>query len=165
MLSRHKKDKDMKINSLLTRAGQCKTEADAQSLLDSLLRVFGDAKPFSHLDVANQEAYMEGDKPFVHFELNRVYSEYYITMIRPEIRFGELAVSVVTNYMKDGLGMQSQSWEAVEGMDDVVTARPEQTVAQVVALALQCALANHQQLLERLGVPGKAAKKAAKASW
>lgn len=155
----------MKIKSLLTKAGNCATEEDASALLDTLQSVFGDAKPFSNLQVANQESYMEGDKPFVHFELNRVYSEYYITMIRPEIRFGALAVSVVTNYMKDGLGMQSRSWEAVEGMDDVVTARPEQTVAHVVASALQCALANHQQLLERLGVPGKAAKKAAKASW
>lgn len=155
----------MKIQSLLTKAAKCTTEEDAQALSDTLQRVFCEAKPFANLDIANQEAYMEGDKPFVHFELNRVYSEYYITMIRPEIRFGELAVSVVTNYMKDGLGMQSQRWEIIEGMDDVITARPEQTVAAVVALALKCAIANHQELLERLGVPAKAAKTAAKASW
>jgi len=155
----------MEIQALLNQAEKCKTDADSDALLATLKDLFGGFEQFANIPVANEEAYVEEGKPFVRFELNRLYSEFYITMIRPEIRFGELSLSVVTNFMKDGLGMQSKNWEAVEGMDDVIVGRPGQTAADVAELALQCALANHQELLERLGVPTKAAKEAAVASW
>lgn len=63
----------MKVKSLLAKAAKCKTQEDADKLLDTLERVFGNARPLAHLPQYNSEAYMEDDnKPFVRFELNQV---------------------------------------------------------------------------------------------
>ena len=70
----------MKVKSLLAKAAKCKTQEDADKLLDTLERVFGNARPLTHLPQYNSEAYMEDDnKPFVRFELNQEISEHYIT--------------------------------------------------------------------------------------
>jgi hypothetical protein len=39
----------MKVKSLLFKAGKCKSQADADNLLATLKRVFGNAKPVRHL--------------------------------------------------------------------------------------------------------------------
>jgi hypothetical protein len=155
----------MKVKTLLAKAARCKTAADVDSFSHVMRDAFGRSGPLSHLPEANDEAYMEEDKPFVRFELNREISDHYITMIRPEVRNGELVVVVTTNHMLDGLGMQSQNWEVVEGMEEVIEAQPEWTVAALARLAADCAIADHRELLERLGVPHQVAKQAAKKSW
>lgn len=156
----------MKVKSLLAKAAKCKTQADADKLLETLKRVFGNAKPVCHLGWYNPEAYMEGDKPFVGFELNQEISEHYITMIRPEIRNGEFVVVVTTNHMLDGLGMSSQSWEAVEGMEeDVIEGDADRPVADMAQRAKEIAIANHAQLIERVGVSHAVALDAAEKSW
>lgn len=156
----------MKVKSLLAKAAKCKTQADADKLLDTLQRVFGNAKPVCHLYWYNSEAYMEDDKPCVRFELNQEISEHYITMIRPEIRDGKFVVDVVTNHMLDGLGMSSQSWEVVEGMEDAIESYDDdQPVATLAQRAKELAIANHAQLIERVGVSHSVALDAAEKSW
>jgi hypothetical protein len=155
----------MKVKTLLAKAARCKTETDAEALNTVMRQEFENTRALSHLWQANDEAYMEEDKPFVRFELNRQISEHYITMIRPEIRNGEMVVVVVTNHMRDGLGMQSQNWEVVDDMEVVIEAQPEQTVAALARLAADCAIADHRELIERLGVPKQVAKQAALKSW
>lgn len=155
----------MKVKSILVKAAKCTTQADADKLLETLERVFGNAKPVCHLGRYNSEAYMEGDKPFVRFELNQEISEHYITMIRPEIRDGKLVVDVVTNHMLDGMGTSSQSWEAVEGMEDTIEGEDNRPIADLAQLAKELAIANHAQLIERVGVSHSVALDAAKKSW
>lgn len=155
----------MKVKSLLAKAAKCKTQADVDKLLDTLERVFGNAKPLAHLPQYNSEAYMEDDTPFVRFELNQEISEHYITMIRPEIRDGKLVVDVVTNRMLDGMGMSSQSWEAEEGMEDTIEADDDRTIADLAQRAKELAIANHAQLIERVGVAHSVALDAAEKSW
>lgn len=155
----------MKVKTLLAQAAECKTQEDADKLLDTLQRVFGSTKQLAHLPEYNSEAYMEGDKPFVRFELNQEISEHYITMIRPEIRNGELVVVVETDHMLDGLGMSSKSWETEDGMEDVIEADDDRTVADLAKRAKELAIANHAQLIERVGVAHAVALKAAQKSW
>ncbi len=156
----------MKVKSLLAKAAKCKTQEDADKLLDTLERVFGNARPLAHLPQYNSEAYMEDDnKPFVRFELNQEISEHYITMIRPEIRDGKLVIDVVTNRMLDGMGMSSQSWEAEEGMEDTIEADDDRTIAELAQRAKELAIANHAQLIERVGFAHAVALEAAEKSW
>ena len=155
----------MKVKSLLASATKCKTQADAEMLLETLVRVFGNARQLASLPQNNSEACMESDKPFVHFELNQVISAHYITMIRPEIRDGKMVVVVVTNRMLDGLGVSSQSWEAEDGMEVIIEADDDLTVADLAQRAKEQAIANHVQLIERVGVVHSAALKVAKKSW
>lgn len=156
----------MKVKTLLAQASKCVSEADAQKLLETLEHVFGNAGPVAHLPQNNSEAYMEeANEPNVSFELNRVISEHYITMIRPEIRHGKMVVVVVTNRMLDGLGMSSKSWETEKDMDEIIEPDGDRTMTDVAKQAMQLAIANHAQLIERVGVPQALALKAAKKSW
>ena len=156
----------MKIKTLLAQAAKCKTQEDADHLLVSLEKAFGEHKLFALLTHNNGDANMEGDKPFVSFEMNREISGYYITMIKPEIRDEKLVVVVVTNYMDDGNGISSQSWEVADGLrEEVIEAEPEQTVAQIAKLAVEFAISDHQEIIERVGVSSKDAARVAKKSW
>ena len=156
----------MKVKSLLAIAAKCKTPEDANKLMDTLRRVFANTRPVGHLPEYNAEAYMEGDQPFVRFELNKEISDHYITMIRPEIRHGKFVVVVVTNHMLDGLGMSSQSWAEVEGMDDLIEADDEdRPISDLANRAKELAIINHARLIERVGVTYSNALKAAKKSW
>lgn len=152
----------MKVSKLLNKA---KKLADADAVLKLLEEKFGNSKSLNHLHEANSEAYMEGDDPFVRFELNREISGDYIIMIRPEIRGGALTVAVVTNRMLDGLGTSSQRWETPEGMDNLLEAYPEQTTSQLAKRAVELAVMHHRQLIENVGVPAYVALKAAKQCW
>jgi hypothetical protein len=159
----------MQIKKLLAKAAACTTEKDASDLLDTLIEAFSQAKPLSHLGVFNQEAYLEDGQPYVRFELNREISnidKYYVTMIRPEIRGGKLAVVVVTYHMKDGLGMGSKNWEVAAGLEEEVIEPDESaTVAQVARQAKTLAIADHCKLIEHVGVPKAVAAKTATLSW
>lgn len=164
----------MKAKSLLTQAAKCQTEADAQALLDSMQKAFCASKALRHLGVYNPEAYMENymedSKPFVRFELNHKISDSYITMIRPEIRNGALRVDVVTSHMHDGHGPHSQAWSEVEGLEDHIPRKEDDienglTVTQLANLARDAAIANHAELIERVGVPRKLALTTAAKLW
>lgn len=86
-------------------------------------------------------------------------------MIRPEIRDGKLVVDVVTNHMLDGLGFSSQSWEPEEDMDDTLEPGEDQTMADLAERAKMLAIANHAELIERVGVAHAVALDAAEKSW
>lgn len=156
----------MNVSTILEQALQCKSQEDADSLLDTLREAFGGTGPLSHLGSMNDEAYMEGDKPFIRFELNRLISEHYVTMIRPEIRDDKLAVVVVTNYMRDGAGLSSQSWDVADGFDEeVLDGYAGQEIDELAQRAKELAIADHRLLIERVGVPESAAEEAAQKSW
>jgi hypothetical protein len=155
----------MKVKTLLAKASACNSEEDAATLLDTLMRVFGEVRVLSHLPTANMESYMEEGTPSVRFEVNSVISDYYISTIRPEIRDKKLVVAVMTNYMLCGHGMHSRLWDTVEGMDDLIEALPDQTVTELARDAASRAIANHCTLLERAGVPRALAQSRAKKSW
>ena len=156
----------MNVQTLLDKAAQCKTDSDAQDLCVAMQAAFTESGPLSHLPVYNPDFNMEDAGPYVQFELNRVISEYYITAIKPEIRDGKFAIVVRTSFMKDGLGMQSQNYETVEGFDDeVIDGEPDQTIEELAQRAKELALADHRLLIERVGVPESAAREAALVSW
>jgi len=156
----------MNVQTLLDQAAQCKTDSDAQDLCLAMQEAFTESGPLSHLPVYNPDFNMEDAGPYVQFELNRVISEHYITAIKPEIRDGKFAIVVRTSHMKDGLGMQSQNYEIVNGFDDeVIDGEPEQTIEELAQRAKELALKDHRLLIERVGVPEAAAQEAALASW
>lgn len=160
----------MKAKTLLAQAEKCTSQADANKLLQALKDAFCQSRALWHLGVCNEEAYMEGDKPFVRFEMNHKINDTYITMIRPEIRAGKLEVVVATNRMLDGLGMQSQSSEVVDGLEDVLPRRADDvengmTLTQLANLAKDAAINNHAELILSVTNLRTLALKVAKKSW
>lgn len=156
----------MNVQTLLDQAARCATSSDAQDLCLAMQAAFTESGPLSHLPVYNPDFSMEDAGPYVQFELNREITEYYITAIKPEIRDGKFAIVVRTSYMKDGLGMQSQNYDTVDGFDEeVIDGQPEQTIEDLAQRAKELALADHRLLIERVGVPEAAAREAALASW
>ena len=156
----------MKVSTLIKQAAKCKTEDELNVLRIALHNAFTYYTKLSELTLANEEHYMEGENPHVRFELNKVLSGYYITCIVPEIRDKKLTVTVVLNYMADGYGMASNNWDIADGFEEeLIEAEPNQTVAQLIKLAMQHAVDFQVTLLERLGVTGKPAIAAVKASF
>jgi hypothetical protein len=156
----------MNVQTLLDQAARCENETDAHDLCLAMQAAFTDSGPLSHLPVYNPDCNMEDAGPYVQFELNREITEYYITAIKPEIRDGKFAIVVRTSYIKDGLGMQSQNYEIVDGFDEeVIDGQPEQAIEDLAQRAKELALADHRLLIERVGVPEAAAREAALASW
>lgn len=161
----------MQVQQLLDTAARCTTEKDAAELLNMMVTAFSTTGPLAHLGVYNLEAYME-ERPskepaaFVRFELNRIISEDYITMIRPEIREGEMVVVVITNHMLDGLGMASKNWEVPNFLDEsVIEADSDSTTEDLAQRAKELAIADHRLLIERVGVPEPIARETALQSW
>lgn len=155
----------MKVKSLLAEAKKCKTDEDAGILLNLLIRYFGNNKYLSHLLQLNSESYMEDTTPFVSFEMNRVFSENFITMIRPEIRDEKLIVRITTNRMLDGKGLNSKNWETVEGLDDLIECDEDRTIANIAVRAKELAIGHHRMLIESVGVPSNVAESTAVKSW
>lgn len=156
----------MNVQTLLDQAARCKTTAESHELGLAMQEAFTASGPLSHLPVYNADFSMEDDGPYVQFELNREISAHYITAIKPEIRSGEFAIVIRTSYMADGLGMQSQDYALADGIDEeVIDGLPDQTIDELATRAKELALAQHQQLIERVGISEAAAKIAAEASW
>lgn len=155
----------MKIKSLLAKAAKCKNDSDAEKLLETLKRIFGNHKLLSNLSINNECFMMEDDCPNAEFELNKEISDEYITMIRPEIRHGAFAVVICTYRMLDKLGMCSKNFEKIAEMDHLIEPNENETINDVCKQSYDLAIANHQSLIESVGVPHLVAKKTAKASW
>ncbi|MBU9200134.1 hypothetical protein KTD31_01785 [Burkholderia multivorans] len=156
----------MKVKTLL-KAHSGNTRESAEALMYALKEQFqAKCNPLSHLNQYNDEAYLEGDQPFVRFEIVQELGEHYATAIRPEVRDGKFVVTVVTHHFLDGKGMSSQSWKAVEGLDeDLLENLDHVSFEEVGRRAKRIALANHAELIQRVCVPRAAALKAAKANW
>lgn len=154
----------MKIKTLLRLAKRCKTDADAQKLLAKLQQAFGKSRVLRHLSVNNEEAIIE-DQAFVRFEFNREISDDYVVMIQPQIRDGECSVIIQTNRMLDRLGMSSQHWEVIEGMEDQIECDPERSVSDVAQRAAELGILHHKMLIESVGVPETIARKTAEKCW
>lgn len=159
----------MKVKTLLALAATCTTDTAAEALLDTIREVFGKTRALGHLPEANPDFSMEGlpndCSPFVRYELNHVLSNQFIIMIQPEIRDGKMGITVLTNHMRDGMGMQSRDWEIFKELEEHIEADSEMTVAQLAQAAKDEAIRQHAVLLESVGVATKAALRAAKASW
>ncbi len=154
----------MKINALLKQASRCKTDEDAEQLLDRLQQAFAKSRWLKHLSVTNREAYIE-DQAIVRFEFNHEISEDYVVMIQPQICDGECSVIIQTNRMLDRLGMSSQHWEVMDGMDELIECDPERRVCDVAIRSAELAIMQHSLLIKSVGVPETIARKTAKACW
>lgn len=155
----------MKIKTLLAQAQACRTDEDAGRLCAVLQDAVHNNKLLRALISGNRDYGMEGDNPFVQFEMSHVISDHYVTTIRPEIRDNALTVVVSTNRMLDGRGMCSQNWELHNDMIAVIETTPDQTVAQVAKLAGEKAAEFHAQLISEVGVPLNFAREVAKVCW
>lgn len=155
----------MKLKKLLTAASRMEPLDVCNMLQDA----FGHTRPFAGLPLTgdNPDYAMEADGPYARFELNFVISNYYIMSLSPEIRNGTVGIGVRLQYMKDGYGMQSQSWETHgDGeYEDFLDGEDDETVAQLAARAKSRAIEYHASLVESVGIPRAAAAKAAKAAW
>ena len=154
----------MKVTTLLAQARKCKTDKATAKLLARMEQVFSKSPDLGHLGLCNDEAFMEGDKPFVRFELNHVISKHHITMICPRICDDLFTVTVATHRMLDGMGMFSKSWETEADMEHILEAA-DGTIAEIAKRAKERAIANHAELLARLGVGPMDALVAAQKSW
>jgi hypothetical protein len=154
----------MKVKELLEQASRCKTDTDVEQLLDRLQQTFAKSRWLRHLSVINREACIE-NHPFVRFEFNREISEDYVMMIQPQIRDGECSVTIQTNRILDRLGLSSQHWEVIDGMDELIECDPERTVSDVAVRAAELAMMQHSLLIESVGVPETIARKTAKVCW
>jgi hypothetical protein len=151
---------------LLEEAEKCRDQSAADVFLDTFKEAFLAVPSFAGLEIANEEAYVEPRGVFVRFEANHVISNHYITMLRPKVRDGHLSVYVVTNHMKDGRGMQSQSWEmADDELEDDVNADADTTVEELVQKAVAVAIRYHASLLERLAIPHQDAIDVCRKNW
>ena len=156
----------MKISAFLNAAKKCTTPADVATLELMVREAFMATKALRYLTPANNESDLEAPGgAYLHFEANRVISDEYITMIRPEIRDGKFVIAVVTNRMLDKHGLASKSWDQLEDMDDLIEAEPEQSVYELAQAAKDKAIDHHMRLIESVGVPRVFAGKAAQRSW
>ncbi|MCC5610979.1 hypothetical protein LC612_30580 [Nostoc sp. CHAB 5834] len=155
----------MKVSTLLSRAADCVKHMEVLSLLAAIQDAFSKTKALRHLGAMNEDYAFEETGVMVRFELNRVISDDYVTMIRPEIRDGKFVVAVVTNHMLDGLGLSSQKWEEMPDMEDLLEVDQNFTIAKVAKESAALAIKHHQLLIEKAGVVRALAERVAKSSW
>lgn len=155
----------MKIKSLLKLASKCETDQDADNLYKAIKLEIRKIPKLSNLLVLNVERVMEEETPLVSFELVRVISAMYLTAIRLEIRSGSFTISVITSLAKDRLGISSETFEILAGMDVLIEPLPEQTLSQVMKQAVEIATANHSELIQEVGVKPITALAIARKSW
>ena len=156
----------MRISTLLNAAKKARTDVEIAELLENFKAAFLGTRALGHLPTANDEAYLEKKGcPHLQFELNRVISNEYITMIRPEIRDGIMTVGVTTHRMLDKLGMASQKWEELEDFDNLLHGNSTKTVKSLAQVAKLFAIDHHGRLIRTVGVSDLLADKTAKKSW
>jgi hypothetical protein len=155
----------MQVKAFLAQAEKCQTQEDVDNLMEALQQHFCKSSALAHLPQYNVEAYMCGDAPFLRVELKQVISGYFVTQIRPDIRDGKLVVDVETLNMLDGQGVSGQSWNTVEGLKRNLEAEDHDFLDELSHVAREMAQANHETLLERVGVDYWDARNIADKKW
>ncbi|OCX69488.1 hypothetical protein [Acidithiobacillus thiooxidans] len=157
----------MRANNLVDKAGRCHTDDDAENLLEEFKSAFLSTPQFCGFSTWNEEAYMEGCKPHLRFEMNYVISNIYILEVEPVIRDSELTISIALQLMKDGLGIESRSWETKDEEVIEVDANSDITVEDLAKSAREIALGFHTKIVENagLGFTHDAARKAVERVW
>lgn len=157
----------MKFQTFLQQAAACQSDEDADNLLKAFIEAFTQCEKSRGLVLANDQAFIEGKAtPYIKFELNWVISGYYIVMISPEIRDGKAAVVVEPNFMKNGLGMASQNYSVIDGVEEaVIEASESQTADELLDLAIEAAIAQYREILEKVGLTGELAAQTARARF
>lgn len=155
----------MKVKTILKQAAKCKSLDDADDLLVKLVTVVTETAALRGILQFNHDLSMEGDKPFVSFELNKEISEHHVLMVRPQIRNGALTIEVAMNRMLDGHGLQSQSAERMDDLDELIEAHADATIADIANHAKRLAIYCHAKLIERAGIAALEAHAIAKKSW
>lgn len=61
--------------------------------------------------------------------------------------------------------MMSQSWESIEGLDDLLECEPDRTVSDIAQRAAELTISQHRMLIESVGVPHVIAEETAKKCW
>ena len=154
------------VKQLLAMVKKCKSEKSVEDLRfniqDALMGAAGNC-----LDLINEESYIESNgKPYIRFEMVRLFSDCYGYSISPIIQDGQITVIGNLDHFHDELGMSSKNYSAVKGWDDdEITLYPEDRLGVVMARAVNLMLAAHKKLIEDVGVPSHIAKKTAEESW
>ena len=67
--------------------------------------------------------------------------------------------------MLDHLGLSSQHWKVIDGMDERITADIEQSISDLAKRSVELAIMQHRLLIESVGVPEALAQKTAVKCW
>lgn len=153
------------VKGMLQFASECETEPDTLTLLTALKERFIYEPGYAGLQIANDEFHMEDSKPHVRFELHRVISADYVTVIRPEIREEKLSLYIATYRMLDGDGMQSKRWEVAHDMEEDFAPESDMDLEALALRAKRIAVTQHVSLLEKLAVPRAEAQELCKRLW
>lgn len=154
----------MKLSSIVDKASQCKTDASAAILAQTIESEFKKSDEFCNFEPINNESYIENGKyPHIHFSLSYVVSNDYIIDIRPEIRDHEFNIRVTTNKMNDGLGIESHDWEEVDETE--LKLSPDDTLQYAINFAKSVAIQHHKALIESVGLEPDDAEAVALKCW
>lgn len=155
----------MKVSKILELAAQCKTDEDTKKLQEKLLQEVTRTKAFKGEYGANESYYMEGSNPHVTFEIQRELSSEFTLEAKFEIRNEELTGVVNLVQMNDKLGSASQDWSMDFELEEIVEARPDETIARFSKQVVEKLLHIHAQLMEKVGISYPIARKTARAAW
>lgn len=156
----------MKVQAILDEAIKCVNDEECLALVGKIEAEFEKVDYLKYLQTANSEAYLEGeDGPHIRFELNKVLSGKNIICVAPYIREGEFRLRSSINHMKDGLGMNSKSWEVDYDSEEDEEVSEDKTIEQVAQRVKELIIDQHAYLLQSVGLTKENALTAARKEW
>jgi hypothetical protein len=155
----------MRANYFVELSKKCTTDVQAVILCAELIVAFLATPEFVGFSTYNEESYMEGATTHLRFQMNKMLSNYYILAIEPVIRDSQLTIDVMLQFMRDGLGMQSTSWETKYEDTIEVDEASDVTIETLSERARSMAIRFYAKLVEEVGIPPDGAKEAAEKAW
>lgn len=158
----------MQVNTLIHQLYGSESSDDVLEVLDNMTEAFDAAATklgLVNLDVRNKDYTYPKNDVFVQFDMVNQLSGHYAITITPEIRDRQLTMTVKTDYMEDGHGMDSRSWNTIQEDTIEYHADADVSLADVLASSLWMAKGQHSSLLERVGVSGELAKAVIEGEW
>lgn len=155
----------MRANHFVELSKKCTTEEQASTLCAELQGAFLATPEFTDFSVDNESSYMEGDTPYLEFQMNKVISDWYILAVNPVIRDSQLTIDIMLQFMIDGFGMQSRSWETKYEDTIEVDEDSDVTIETLADRARRMAIHFHAKLVETVGIPPESAKEIAEKAW
>lgn len=157
--------KQMKANYFVDKSKNCTTDDEAEILCNELEAAFLTTPEFAGFTAYNQSSHMKGDTPCLDFEMNHEISNAYMLTVRPGIRDSQLTIDIMLQFMKDGLGTNSTSFET--RYEDIIEVAVyiDVSIEALADEARRIAIRFHTDLIEEVGIPAEAAREAAEKAW
>jgi hypothetical protein len=115
--------------------------------------------------INNEHAYMQGrTTPDLQFDLNNKLSDSHILTVRPGIRDSRLSVNITLQFMRDGRGIQSTTWDTKYEDTIEVDENSDITIETLAERARNMAIQFHTKLIEEVGITD-GAKEIAEKAW